>query len=195
MSLGFPTSEARSTSEILPYLKWNTQTGSLFRIARVRNASGSYDRDETSISLPTKMVFDMANIEAGWLAFINGAPDFHLVKVGSTMPNQPSEEHNKAFRVRVHNKEIGWCEFSSNAKTVVAAMETLHNAYEAELNANVGNMPVVEIAGSDTIKLSTSQGEKRFKALRWHITAWVPANKVPPITPAAADSEEDDDLF
>jgi len=116
---------------------------------------------------------DLANIDVGWLSFAAGAPDFQMVKAGEPLPAQPSPDHKQAFRVRIGSTDLGLREFSHSAKTVLRAMDALYSQYETEAPANPGKLPVVTIAGTETIKINSPQGELRFKVPDWSITSWI----------------------
>jgi len=172
MALGFAT-ESRSSGDILPILKYDAKSGDFVARNRVQGGDGMWENVEEECALPTKVIFDFANIEVGWLSFSSGAPDFQMVKYGEKLPPQPSPEHKQAFRVRIYSKSLGLREFSHSAKTVLRSLDALHNQFEAEKAANPGKVPVVEISGLETVKISTPQGELRMKAPKWSIVSWV----------------------
>ena len=132
-------------------------------------------KDESEVSLPVKFVMDLERIEVGFISFASGAPDFRVAKIGETRPECPPDlgadgkpAFKPCFRVRICNKELG-----DSAKTVLRVMDDLHNQYEAQKSANTGLAPVVEIAGTEVVKINTPQGELRFKVPQWSITQWV----------------------
>jgi len=88
------------------------------------------------------------------------------------MPAKPSDDHKMGFRVRLYNDELGLRELSSAAKTVVRALDELHDQYVAEAPANEGKVPVVEIKGGKKIKVNTPGGELSFKVPDWSIVSW-----------------------
>jgi hypothetical protein len=172
MSLGFNL-ETRSGGDILPIVKWDAKAGDLIKQDRYQAGDGTWQKDEQELGLPIQIGMDLANIEIGWLSFAAGAPDFQMVKAGEPIPAQPSPDHKQAFRVRIGSTDLGLREFSHSAKTVLRAMDALHNQYQAEAPANPGKLPVVTIAGTETIKINSPQGELRFKVPDWSITSWI----------------------
>jgi hypothetical protein len=96
-----------------------------------------------------------------------------MVRIGEEMPERPSAGHKNAFRLRIYSKEMGLREFSHSAKTVLRKMDELHTQFEAERGANAGKLPVVEIEGTEPVKINTPQGELRFKVPNWKIVSWV----------------------
>ena len=204
MGLGFENEGgAGGNRNFTPRLKWDAKAGDMIRIDRYENASGDWENDETEVALPMKAVMDLGNIEVGWLSFAGSAPDFQMVKVGEKMPAKPTDDHKQAFRLRLYSDDLGLRELSSTAKTVVNAMSSLHDKYEAESKANAGKMALVEIVGTTPIKINTPQGELRFKIPDWNIVGWVsppdafglapePGAVAQPTSSATAD---DDDLF
>jgi len=197
MSLGLNT-ETKNKGDILSIIKFDAKAGEFLVENRSPNGDGTWSRDYDELKLPIKLVMDLGDIDVGWLSFASGAPDFQMVKVGDKVPAQPSPEHKQAFRVRVFNKSLGLREFSHSAKTVMRAMDDLHNQFEAERGANMGKIPVVEIPECTTVRVQTPQGELRFKAPAWKIVSWIDAPDVftaKKEVAAAAPAAEEDDLF
>jgi hypothetical protein len=197
MSLGLNT-ETKNKGDILSIIKFDAKAGEFLVENRSPNGDGTWSRDYNELKLPIKLVMDLGDIDVGWLSFASGAPDFQMVKVGDKMPAQPSPEHKQAFRVKVFNKSLGLREFSHSAKTVMRAMDDLHNQFEAERGANMGKMPVVEIPECTTVRVQTPQGELRFKAPAWKIVSWIDAPDVftaKKEVAAEAPTAEEDDLF
>jgi len=203
MALGFNT-ESTGGGDILPIVKYDAKAGDFIRQDRVQDASGQWMKDEAELPTPFKFAMDMDTLEVGWLSFQSGAPDFRMVKLGEPMPAKPEGDFKNAFRVRIGSKELGLREFSHSSKTMLRAMDELHNQYEAEKSNNPGKTPVVEVSGTVPIKVTTPQGELRFKAPQWKIVAWVDkpdlfAGKAAPEPvapePASPAALSDDDLF
>lgn len=197
MSLGLNT-ETKNKGDILSIIKFDAKAGEFLVENRSPNGDGTWSRDYNELKLPIKLVMDLGDIDVGWLSFASGAPDFQMVKVGDKVPAQPSPEHKQAFRVRVFNKSLGLREFSHSAKTVMRAMDDLHNQFEAERGANMGKMPVIEIPECTTVRVQTPQGELRFKAPAWKIVSWIDAPDVftaKKEVAAEAPAAEEDDLF
>jgi len=197
MSLGLNT-ETKNKGDILSIIKFDAKAGEFLVENRSPNGDGTWSRDYNELKLPIKLVMDLGDIDVGWLSFASGAPDFQMVKVGDKVPAQPSPEHKQAFRLRVFNKSLGLREFSHSAKTVMRAMDDLHNQFEAERKANMGKIPVVEIPECTTVRVQTPQGELRFKAPAWKIVSWIDAPDVftaKKEVAAEAPAAEEDDLF
>ena len=172
MALGFNT-EGRSGGDILPIVKFDAKSGDFIARNRVQGGDGMWENVEEELGVPWKAVFDFANIEVGWLSFSSGAPDFHMVKFGERLPPQPSPEHKQAFRIRIYSKSLGLREFSHSSKTMLRAIDALHNSFLADQAANPGKVPVVEVSGLETVKVNSPQGELRFKAPKWSIVQWI----------------------
>lgn len=202
MALGFNT-ETSGGGDILPIVKYDAKAGDFIKQDRVQDASGQWQKEEAELQAPFKFAMDMDSLEVGWLSFQSGAPDFRMVKLGEPMPAKPEGDFKNAFRVRIGSKELGLREFSHSSKTMLRAMDELHNQYEAEKRNNPGMIPVVEVSGTTPVKVMTPQGELRFKAPQWSISAWIEKPDLfdktataepvaPEPTPAA---QADDDLF
>lgn len=170
MALGLQT-ESTGGGTITPIVKWDAKAGDFIKVDRENDGSG-WVKNETEINFPISFVMDFANMQVGWLSFEGGAPDFQLVKLGDRMPPKPSDEHKQCFRVKIASGDLGVREFSHSAKTVMRAMDGLHDQFVAGEAANAGKVPVVTIAGTETVKIDTPQGELRFKVPEWSITQW-----------------------
>lgn len=171
MALGIP-SGGSGRGDILPILKFDAKSGDMIAVTREQQGDGTWQRSEEEVSFPLRMVVDFANIETGWMAFVANAPDFHMAKAGTPTPAKPSPEHKFCVRVRLFTKEYGLREFSHTSKTVLRAIDTLHDRFVADRDSHAGKMPVVEMTGTETVKTSTPQGELKFKAPRWSIVGW-----------------------
>ena len=202
MALGFSTEATGGGGDILPIVKYDAKAGDFIKQDRSQDASGTWVNDQSEMTMPFKMAMDFDTLEVGWLSFESGRPDFRMVKIGEAMPARPEGDFKNAFRVRIASKELGLREFSHSAKTVLAAMDALHNQYEAEKRNNPGLIPVVEVSGTNTVKVNTPQGELRFKAPDWKIVNWIdkpdmmaeaPSEPVAPVSTPEGLSE--DDLF
>ena len=174
MALGFQETTSSGGGDFLPIIKFSAKDGSFVRQDRHQGADGHWEKSETEMELPFKVVMDMDAIEVGFIAFTTTGPDFRFVKVGEPMPIKPSDEHKEGFRIRMFNKEIGLREMSSSSKIVRNQMNDLHDAYLAGKADNPGKVPVVEITGSDRIQIETkAQGTQTFRSPKWSIVGWV----------------------
>lgn len=189
MALGFNT-ENKSGGDILPIIKYDAKAGDFIIVDRSQNAEGQWGKNESEMSLPVKIAMDLDNIEVGWLSFSTGIPDFVMAKIGEPMPAKPSDEHKQAFRVKIGSKDLGLREFSHSAKTVLKRMDELHTAYMTEKASNAGKMPIIEISGTDTVKIQSPNGELRFKEPVWKITGWTDRPEMFDVKAAAAPAPE-----
>lgn len=174
MALGFTETTSSGGGDFLPIMKFSAKDGSFVRQDRHQGADGHWEKSETEMELPFKVVMDMDAIEVGFIAFTQTGPDFRFVQVGEPLPVKPSDEHKEGFRVRMFNKEIGLREMSSSSKIVRNQMNDLHDAYLAGKADNPGKVPVIEITGSDRIQIETkAQGTQTFRSPKWSIAGWV----------------------
>jgi len=74
--------------DFLPVCKYDARAGRAFRVDREDGQNNPVD-----ITRNFKAVFDMENIEVGWIAFPKGAaPDFQLVPLGEEFPEEKLQE-------------------------------------------------------------------------------------------------------
>ena len=196
MSLGIVNEKKATAGDIIDIVKFDAKAGDFLRVDRSQNSAGAWERNETEISLPTRFVMDLANTEVGWISFATGVPDFQMTVVGGKMPARPTEDHKQGFRVRLYSDDLGLRELSSSAKTIIRELDALHTSYEDDAKDNDGKVPVVEFSGTKPIKITTPQGELRFKAPEWRIVEWVSRPDGLPVRDGAEQSEpEGKDLF
>ena len=207
MALGF-TETTSGGGDFLPIVKYSAKDGSFVRQDRHQAPDGTWEKSETEMETPIKVVMDMDAIEVGYIAFTVNGPDFRMVQVGEPMPQQPTPDHKEGFRIRLYNKEIGLREMSSSSKIVRNQMNDLHDAFLAGKADNPGKLPVVEITGSDRIQIETkAQGTQTFRSPKWSISGWIErpegmnqgssvtlaepaqAASAPPVPPAAAGAD------
>ena len=175
MALGFSTEASSSGSKFLPVVKFDAKAGEFIAVNRTPGESaGTWDKEEVEISLPTKVVIDMNDLEVGWISFV---PTYScvMVKAGEKLPPQPSADHKHSVRLKLFFKEHGLREMTPTSKTVLRAVDQLHDQFLAGAAKNEGKMPVVTIHGTETKKIATPQGELRFKIPKWEITGWTDA--------------------
>lgn len=158
----------------LPIIKFDARSG---RVKRIDRQDG--DNVEVDISNNFKAVFDMENIDVGWMKFTNGsAPSYSMVRWGSALPERPDEDHRRGFRVLMKlGKDCGGDirEMSGSAKSLLQGFNALHDLYLAQASANPGKLPVVSYNMSDAIPVitETRQGKNTNYAPDFRIVSWV----------------------
>ena len=173
MALGIVDSAGSGSGggDFTPIVKWDAKGGDFTARNRAQTAAGVWENDDVDVQMPVKLIADLEHIEVGWVAYVP-TPSFVMTKIGGAMPAKPSDDHKMGFRVRLYSDELGLRELSSAAKTVVRALDELHDQYVAEAPANEGKVPVVEIKGGKKIKVNTPGGELSFKVPDWSIVSW-----------------------
>lgn len=183
MGLGLPT--GGGGGERTPIIKYDGRAGRIHRIDRT-NEGGTWSSNEVELTKDFQAIFDLENIETGWLNFpAGGAPDIRTVKIGEAMPDKPSEKHRPGFRVLMKlGKSISQTanepdirEMASNAQVSIKGMDALYDAYLKEKDANAGKLPVVKLA--DTLQVKSSgkdangnpQSSTNYQPV-WEIVAW-----------------------
>lgn len=151
MALGMPTDSAGG-GDFSPIVKYDGRAGRLFRVDRTQDAGGSWVTEQVEITPNFKAVFDLDNIEVGWIHFASGAqPSFALARLGEPMPARPSSDFKNGFRVLMKlGKDCGGDvrELASQAKVVIAGMDKLHDLFTAGRKDNPGKLPIVTITGA-----------------------------------------------
>lgn len=202
MAIGLNVEEKQG-GNFLPVIKFDAKGGDFIIINREPQSDGTWEKNEIEMPTPFKFIADMDNLEVGWISFKPGAVDFTMAKVGTRLPDRPSEDHKQGVRLKIFLKEHGLREFSHTSKNVLRAFDALHDDYCAQAHKNSGKCAVIEVTGTETVKMQTKeQGELRFKVPKWKIAGWVdrpaaldgakeePPKAMPKAKPAAQDDEE-----
>ena len=174
MALGLNTN---TNAEIVPHIRSDARAGRLFRNDREQKPDGKWESRSTDITSPAPiMLMDLAQIEVGWISFTGGAPDFHMVRFGEPLPQQPSKDHRQGFRIRVYAPKLlgGLREFAATARVVIAAMDALHNQYEEAPESGQRLVPLVTLTGTTPVVSKTPQGQTTNYAPIFEITKWLP---------------------
>lgn len=199
MGLGLPQSGG-SSGDRTPIIKYDARAGRIFRIDR-SNDTGEWVTNQVEITNGFQAIFDLENIETGWLNFpAGGAPDIKTVKIGNPLPERPSDQHKTGFRVLMKlGKSIGGDlrEMAANAKVSIAAMDALYDAYLAEVQNHPGKLPVVALKGTTPVTSSgkdaagKAQSSTNYQPV-WEIVNWAdrPAELNGGEAPAAAPAQQ-----
>lgn len=178
MALGIDTGSAGGN--FLDVASYDARAGRAFRNDRVDGVT-----EKTDISRTFKAVFDMENIEVGWLMFAAGtAPAMVLVPLGTAMPPKPSEDFKQGFRLvlKLDAASAGGMnairEMAGTSKALVNSISKLHDDYLAGLPANPGKLPVVIL--KDTIPVESGSGTRKSTNYSpvWAITGWAPRPRI-----------------
>jgi hypothetical protein len=177
------------SGNITPIVKYDARAGRMQRVDREDGISTPHD-----ITNNFRAVFDLENVEYGWLAFSASGPDFKLVRLGEALPAKPSENHRQGVRLRL--KLAADCggdvrELATVARVALRGLDELHTRYEAEkANHGPGELPIVTLAktipvtsGSGAQKSTNYQPVFEIEAGGW---APRPADLPPKAAPSAA---------
>lgn len=187
---GFST-EPSAGGDFLPIVKYDARAGLWFRIDRVDSGSG-FLPEPVDITRNFKAIFDLENLETGWIAFPSGSAPLSalvgmktLLAKETTFPNQPGEiyKHGLRFMVKLA-KDIGGDkpvrEVMGTSKAFLNGIEGLFRDYLKDRDApgnapgNSGKLPVVVMDGITMIK--TGSGNKVSSNYRPNlkIAGWAP---------------------
>lgn len=180
MALGLNTET--SSGDFLGRVQYDAKAGRLFDIIREQDAAGNWVSTPKEIRLPVKLAMDLENIEVGYIRLGGGVVDFRMVKLGQPLPPKPDGVdaqgrplYRQGFRVKVYSKNTlgGVKHWNHSAKCVLAAVDALHDAYQAQKAQHPGKVPVVELV--ETTPVTTGQGEKRSTnyAPVFRIVSWI----------------------
>lgn len=175
MGLGLSNSSGGS-GDYLPIITWDARAGRMFRIDRSQGGDGGWVSDKIDITndRPT-MVADLGSIEVGWMAFLPTGPSFKMAPLGSSFPEKPSADHKQGARLKVYSPKNlnGVREFATSAKSVLGAIDALHDAFVQSPEAASGKVPVVQLDGSTSITTKGPNGNVTSYAPVLKILQWV----------------------
>lgn len=182
MTLGLNLNSGNDGADIVPFIKYDARAGRISRSDRKQLPDGSFGSEIVDITAIFKAVFDLENIEVGYLLFAAGvAPQMAVAPLGSAMPQKPVGEGWKQG-ARVMLKLHASCggdvrEMSGNSASFLRGFDELHTAYEAGKAANHGQLPVVSLISTQPV--TTGQGARKSTNYMpvFAITGWAPRPK------------------
>lgn len=170
---GFSTEASAGNADIVPVVKYDARSGRMFRNDRMDTGSG-FVSEQVDVSRTFKALFDLENVETGWILFAAGVqPHFALVPIGTALPLRPTPDHKNGIRFMCKlGKECGGDvrEMAGTSKVFMAGVERLYIEYLAQREANPGKLPVVELA--DTLPVKSGQSTNYQPVFK--IVAWAP---------------------
>lgn len=150
--------ESQASGDIIPIVKYDSRAGRIFRIDRENGQNNQVD-----ISRNFKAIVDLENVEKGYIDFPPGsAPSFTLVPLDDPMPSHPGGNAKQGVRLMMKlHRDCGGDvrELATSAKAAMRGLDLLHTEYSAQLAANPGKLPVIEMTNTIPIT-SEGQGQK-----------------------------------
>ena len=175
MALGINT-EVSSGEGFMGYVKYDARAGRIFTPIRSQDSGGNWTTEDEEVTNKFQAVFDLENMEVGWILFNPGAaPSYEMVKLGQPFPAKPSDKHKQGFRFLMKmGKDCGneVRSFSHTAKVVLGPIDELHTLYEKEKADHAGKLPVVKLV--KTVAIKSGSGDKTstnyspvFEVVKW----------------------------
>lgn len=140
-------------------------SGNYIRFSPQANAWSNQDGEFTF----EKSVFDHENLQTGWMLIATGIFEFQPDESLGRKAAQPSPEHKRGFKATFFNKLMGVADFSANGAGANMGLEGLWKQVQAQANANVGKLPVVEYTGSRPEKV----GKGSTRVPEFNVVGWV----------------------
>jgi hypothetical protein len=193
MGLGLNTSTSDGDFETRPYVQFDAKAGRWFKVDRVQGSQG-WETIKEDVTQNFAAVFDMANIEVGWINFTNQGPNLALVPLGQELPAKPSKDHKQGFRMMIYSQALGDRELTATAKVMLAAIDQMHDAYTAAPEAGQGKLPVLRMTGVQVVESKTPKGTNRNYQPVFAIAGWVdrpPALALKPTASAAPPAQQE----
>lgn len=181
MSLGL---NLEAGGAFTPYVKYDARAGRWFR-AKNKEKGETLDVD---ITQGFSAVFDLANLQVGWMAFPKGAaPQYTMQPLSMGLPaTKPSDQHKQGCLMTMALPASlggGVYEVASTAKAYLSAIDELHTAFEAAPEAKAGKLPVVTMTGTEIVETQSANGTTRNYKPKLVIAQWI--DRPPTLAPKA----------
>jgi hypothetical protein len=165
-------------------LAWDFENGCMVLEDRVRTDSGDWEIQQRKVENDKfRAVIDLPNIERGWIAFVKGEGlNAVLARLGQDYGDPPSDQHKEGLRlVAKMDASLGGDvrEFISTSAGVWSSIDSLHDAYLADLAKHPDCLPAVDIVDMRKEEVR----DRTFHVPLFKIRGWVPR---PPELPARA---------
>ena len=151
MALG----KRRDGGNFLPIIKFDARVGTFYLQDRV-HTDGSWQTEQRDVTGEFQAVFDLGNLQRGWIRFPKGAkPDVTLVPADEDPGDPPSNDHKEGVRVILKMADdLGGDvrELMSTARGLWNAVDTLHDRYLAAIASHPGQLPVVTLDNVREVK-------------------------------------------
>lgn len=176
-SLGFKNNGGGGSLDLVPIIKYDARAGRVSRVDRVQGATSAtgWESEFEDITSKFRAVFDLENIEIGWINFSGGAPDFVMFPMGEDHGEAPSPNHKEGFRIMLKlGKDCGGDvrELCSTAGVVKGALGTLYDAYTAAKKD--AQLPVVVLKSTrPVVSGSGTQKSTNYEPV-FEIVGWAP---------------------
>lgn len=164
MALGIGNAGSSGSGEILNRIEYDARAGRFFRVDRSQNASGDWETNKVEMKTPLTLVYDIENIEVGWVKLDKSGVDFRMVAIGENIGPRPEgtdmngkPSYRQGFRLKVYSKNLlgGVRTFAHTAQCVIGQMDSLHTRFSTQFPANQGKVPVVTV--TDTLPIKSGQ--------------------------------------
>lgn len=189
MAFGIPGSDTGSGGgEFLGRINCDARTGFWTITRRIQDQDGMWTNSQSEPFQNPTFLVDFGSLEIGYMK-ITSPPSFLMVPYGHPVPPQPQEMADAmrpgekprrafapGFRLKVMSKatfgDADAYYLSGSSKTLMNAVDALHQVFLAAPEAAKGLVPVVKVDGSDRIAAKTQQGTNTFYAPRFKIASW-----------------------
>jgi len=137
-----------AANDYLPMLKFDARVGTFNLQNRVLE-NGKWTTEQRDVTDDFRAVFDLANLQRGWIRFSQrAAPDMAMVAAGEDPGDAPSPDHKEGIRLIV--KMDGMLggdvrEFLSTSLAIWNSISELHDKYLDGVVEHVDELPVVDL--------------------------------------------------
>jgi hypothetical protein len=163
--------QRKTSGNFLPAYKYDARAGTLYTQDRVYR-DGQWQSEQHDAT-EDEVIFDLANVQVGWMKFPKGAtPEMVLKPVGEDIGERPSADHKEGLRllVKIPNDPAGPRELFSTSVALWHGIDQLHDAYLIGIKTNPNKLPLVILADTREVR---SQDNVSFEPI-FEIVKWVP---------------------
>lgn len=170
----------KTAGDFRDIVKYDARAGRLFRV----DGDGAGQKQNVEIPQGTQFAFDIATLEAGFVAFTAQGPTRAMVPwngPGTPLPAQPQDKdadgkltHRAGFWALIAGAALGgvreWC---SNAGCLIEEVDRLWTKASAMPEAATGKIPLVAITGTYPVVTGTGAKRSTNYAPVFEIRGWV----------------------
>jgi hypothetical protein len=167
--------------ENIPLFKFDARVGRFYTQDRVYR-NGEWQSEQNDVTDGLTVVFDLKNIQHGYIRFPKGAaPETKLFPLSvEDIGDAPSDEHREGLRVLARLEgETAWREMLSTAVGLWIGLGALHDAYSAGVKEHPDQLPVAQL--TDVKENKTANGTSWIP--QFEIDDWIDPGEISVLTP------------
>ena len=176
-------------------LKYNASEGTFHAMDRVQG-NGAWVTESHDVTEDFCAVFDLENIETGWIMFPKeGGPRTVLAPPSEDIGDAPSKDYRQGVRVIVKLVDDEPREILSTSQAFWNGIDALHDAYLAGVEDHPGQLPVAVLKSVQVVETDINGKKGKSCTPIFEIIEWVPRPAdMPKLLPPRPQPERKPDM-